>query len=58
MIENTMPQTPHALSLDDGDVDVATRAGMNTMAQISMSAARMVSKFLFVLILARLAGRD
>ena len=58
MIENAVPQTPHTLSLDDGDVDVATRAGKNTMAQISMSAARMVSKFLFVLILARLAGRE
>jgi O-antigen/teichoic acid export membrane protein len=55
---NSTAQQPHSPSSDDETVSNVARVGKNTLAQITMSAAMTVSKFLMVLILARLAGRE
>jgi len=55
---NSTVQSPHRPSSDDETVSIVARVGKNTLAQIAMSAVRMVSRFLIVLILARLAGRE
>jgi O-antigen/teichoic acid export membrane protein len=55
---NSTAQQPHSPSSYDETVSNAARVGKNTLAQITMSAARMVSRFLIVLVIARLAGRE
>jgi O-antigen/teichoic acid export membrane protein len=55
---NSTAQQPHSSSSYDETVSNAARVGKNTLAQITMSAARMVSRFLVVLVIARLAGRQ
>ena len=58
MNRDSTAKQPHSSSPDDETVSTVARVGKNTLAQITMSAARMVSKFLIVLAVARLAGRE
>jgi len=57
MNRNSIAKQAYSPSSDETVSNVA-RVGKNTLAQITMSAARIVSKFLIVLVIARLSGRE
>jgi len=55
---NSTAKQSYSPSSDDETVGTVARVGKNTLAQITGSAAMVVSKFLIVLVIARLAGRE
>ncbi len=55
---NSTAKQAYSPSSDDETVSTVARVGKNTLAQITGSAAMVVSKFLIVLVIARLTGRE